>query len=226
MLLKKTLLPLAAAALLGANVANAGLLSIDLNGDSFEDSLPIGAAHDVALTKGATGFYQANLSATQDVTLTYEYLGFEAGWTNAFLVDDTEVFWNRSGTGFSASSVGDSATSSAGAGDILDFGFSILAGGNAGLGVDNGSNNSPFSDASDNYGLPNFFLGYADLAQNSVYIALDDGGGRPWTNTSLDDDNHDDLVIKVTAVAVPEPSILALMGAGLLGLGFARRRKQ
>ena len=215
-----------------STTASAGLLSIDLITGEIPESLvgalPLGASHDVVETKGTLGWYYANLSATQNVTLTYEYLGFEAGWTNSLVVDDSQVFWNYD-VGSGASTPGDTTTSSASAGTLLDFAFAILSGGNAGLGVVNGANNYPINTINvpnTGHGAPNFFLGYVpDSGYNSVYIALDDGGGAPWKNNSIDDDNHDDLVIKVTAVAVPEPGTLSILGLGLLGLGFSRWRR-
>lgn len=224
--MKRLLLTLLTSTVLSAT-AQAGLLDIQTTGGSLAGSLPLGGAHDVNETKGATGWYNANLYATENVTLTYEFLGFEAGWTNSFSVDGSAVFQNRDYGGTSASTVGDTANSSASAGALLAFGFEILKGGNAGESVQNGGNNYPIDTfTSSGYGLPNFFLGYADTDQNSVYITLDDGGGKPWTNTSIDDDNHDDLVVKVTAsrVEVPESSTAALLIFGLAGLMLMRKR--
>ena len=53
---------------------------------------------------------------------------------------------------------------------------------------------------------------------NIAYLLLDDGGGGG-------DDDHDDMIMRLTVTEAPEPGTLAVLGATLAGLGFARRRK-
>lgn len=51
------------------------------------------------------------------------------------------------------------------------------------------------------------------------------GGWRSGINTSLNNNNTWQRYILVQDGTVPEPSVLALMGIGLAGLGFARKRR-
>jgi len=245
----KTLTLALCTAILGfSNTVAAGLLWIDYDPE-FAGNTPMNGSHDVLITEDRPGWYNANLYARENVSLTYEFLGFEAGWINTFIVDGEQVFWNKDhGTNIAstAATFGSKSTSnrldpgswvksSAAAGKPLDFAFEILFGGNKGCSVKNDGNVSPFgvhSDCNEEKGAPNFFLAYDEDSPDSVFITLDDGGGGVYTRTSLnslkslsslDDDNHDDLVVRVTATRVPEPGMLVLFALGLIGLGVMRR---
>ncbi len=146
-----------------------------------------------------------NLLATSLVDLTFTYLGHEAGYSNDFNAygDTLNNKTNNIGDSFSVANVG---------AGLLAFEFSVVNPGVVPNGISNGANMS--------FGSWQTFATILDITYKSNYydaiILFDDSGAGP-------DDDGDDHIIGIRAV--PEPSIIALFAAGLLGIGFARRRK-
>jgi len=164
--------------------------------NDFKNRLGDGAASQYAIG--------GRLDLNQSAELTFTYLGYEAGYDNDFLFDGDLIFSNRGGN---ASAIPSTYETTA---DELVFSFYAN---NVSSGVSN-----PNDPVNNTQSFAVMFDTYFDNVFYDALLFWDDSGAGP-------DDNHDDMVIGINAVAVSEPATLALMGLGLLGLGAARRRQ-
>ncbi|MCE3252601.1 MAG: sorting protein [Cellvibrio sp.] len=157
------------------------------------------------------GNLQSSINGT--LSLRFDYLGHEAGWTNTFESNSSTITNVLPPSPF----IGYFDTYTVG--ELIQFTFS--------------TNGSPVPNfvANGNNNMGDHWVSFATALNTSfdgtAYDAIlffDDTGGY------MDDDNHDDLVIGVrvlsaTVTQVPESSTIVLMLMGLAGLFAARRMK-
>jgi hypothetical protein len=158
------------------------------------------------------------ISLTGPAEVTFEFMGAESGYKNSFIVSGAGGFtFQELGTGLTpwgAQAIGTPQLYAA-AGPITNWSFRS----------DRGSNQGPFGTNTEQFGIFVPTSATGSYSSNVLYLGFDDEPGS-------DDDNHDDLVIRVTATAlgtpggVPEPASWAMLIAGFGLVGAAQRRRK
>ena len=175
------------------------------------DGITVGTAITIFSGTGNTGGLL--LSPNTDVSLTFTFMGKEAGYTNQLLTGSTVLLSNNAAPGTASGPIAFNAGTNPG---VVPFSFLAVTPGN--LSAVNGG-----SIAS---GLQ---IAFAKISDSIFYAFFDDGGAGP-------DKDFDDMVVRITASDVirtnqgstPIPAALPLFATGLGGLGLLgwRRKKR
>lgn len=161
---------------------------------------------------GRTVRLGAQLAVSGSATVTYRFLGREAGFNNAFEASGMTVFRNSD---LGSSMVAPTDRSFAVKAGVLDFGFRM--------------NDGPVNFLSNGSNSAGSVPGFGILGSDGqrVTLLLDDSGRQFGTSGSIDND-YDDMIVEVSIQTqpVPEPHEWLFMMSGLAAIaGFARRRK-
>jgi hypothetical protein len=174
---------------------------------AYEALVPKGHGYDCDTFTAINGMFKDGtngLSLDRRARVTFTYLGYEAGYTNAVIAIGEKIFRNK-GTGASAFGAMWSGVMGPG---LLDFAFMSHEGGSI---ANNGS--AKTSGTKENIGIA-----YSLIDRDSAIVLFDDSGAGP-------DVDYDDLGLRIDVAAVPLPAGGMLLLGGLAALFATGRRR-
>jgi hypothetical protein len=134
-----------------------------------------------------------------------DFFAADAGYRNQLWWGSTLAVDNQGNQGWSERDRGSYAASNG----VLNFSFCSV---NVTACLSNTANDGSRPGSSQSIGM------WLTDNGNTAWLLWDDSGANS-------DDNHDDLIVRLTYRSVPEPGTLALLGLGLIGIALFRRRK-
>ena len=200
----------AMALLMAVPAAAVGQFSVNVTAPVL--SIPGNNDYKTELAAAGVHVYTADLATitlTGKAKVKFEFMGSESGFSDGFQAGGGAISVTENGTGklpWQAANLGSLIYNG---GPITDWFFKS----------NNGVPTAGIGHTAFGIFLPQGTQVGSQYLSSVLYLGFDDQPNNA-------DDNHDDLIIRVTAMAVPEPASWAMLIAGFGLVGAAARRRR